>query len=87
MSAALVWECVKNSHAFVRKGINGVVFSAEAGNLYNKNSFKYSGSALQRGKGVAACMHPFFCMGDPCKQMMAPAHGRWDIADVEKQQH
>lgn len=36
-------QIVKGNHAFVRKGLNGAVFSAEPGNLYNKNSFKYSG--------------------------------------------
>jgi hypothetical protein len=27
----------------VRKNLNGTTFSAEAGNLYNKHSYKYSG--------------------------------------------
>uniref|UniRef100_A0A7S0WY90 Ribosomal eL28/Mak16 domain-containing protein n=1 Tax=Chlamydomonas leiostraca TaxID=1034604 RepID=A0A7S0WY90_9CHLO len=45
MSSALVWQIVKGNHAFVRKGLNGVVFSAEAGNVYNKNSYKCSGLA------------------------------------------
>ncbi len=43
MSSALVWHVVRDSNAFIRKGINGVIFSAEAGNLYNKHSYKYSG--------------------------------------------
>lgn len=43
MSAPLVWEIVKGNNSFLRKGLNGACFSAEAGNLYSKNSYKYSG--------------------------------------------
>lgn len=47
MSGQLVWECVKKNNSFLRKGLHGVCFSAEAGNLYNSHSYKYSG-ALSR---------------------------------------
>lgn len=43
MSSSLVWELVKQHNSFLRKGAKGIVFSAEPGNLYNKNSYKYSG--------------------------------------------
>lgn len=33
MSSALVWELVKNNNAFIKKGLNGAVFSSEPGNL------------------------------------------------------
>ena len=39
----LVWEIVKGHNSFLRKNLNGLTFSAEPGNLYNKNSYKYSG--------------------------------------------
>jgi large subunit ribosomal protein L28e len=39
----LLWEIVKGHNSFVRKNLNGAVFSAEPGNLYNKHSYKYSG--------------------------------------------
>ncbi|KAJ9517449.1 hypothetical protein QJQ45_024905 [Haematococcus lacustris] len=43
MSATLVWQCLKKHNSFLRSGVNGVVFSAEPGNLLNKHSYKYSG--------------------------------------------
>ena len=39
----LVWQLVKNYNCFLHKGLNGSQFSAERGNLYNVNSYKYSG--------------------------------------------
>ncbi|KAK3820304.1 MAG: ribosomal protein L28e [Benniella sp.] len=60
MSADLTWLLVKNNNSFLVKR-NGVQFSSEAGNLLNKNSFKYSGiankkiidiSAAPTGRGV-----------------------------------
>ena len=39
----LVWQLVKNYNSFLHKGLNGSRFSAEPGNLYNLNSYKYSG--------------------------------------------
>ena len=39
----LVWQLVKNYNCFLHKGLNGSQFSAEPGNLYNLNSYKYSG--------------------------------------------
>lgn len=38
-----VWELVKNNNSFLRKGLHGAQFSAEANNLYNVNSYKFSG--------------------------------------------
>lgn len=44
MSDQLVWQIVKGHNAFMRKGLNGMILSAEPGNLYNKHSYKYSGT-------------------------------------------
>jgi hypothetical protein len=49
----LIWEVVKGHNSFVRKNLNGTTFSAEAGNLYNKHSYKYSGE--QRAQLRARC--------------------------------
>jgi Ribosomal L28e protein family len=43
-SDQLVWQILKGHNSFVRKGLNGLVLSAEPGNLYNKHSYKYSGT-------------------------------------------
>ena len=34
---------MKDNNKFLRKGLNGVTFSSEKGNLYNINTFKHSG--------------------------------------------
>jgi large subunit ribosomal protein L28e len=47
MSADLIWSLVKNNNSFLVKR-NGVTFSSEAGNLVNRNSFKYSGLANKK---------------------------------------
>ena len=44
----LVWQLVKNYNCFLHKGLNGSQFSAERGNLYNVNSYKYSGQFLAK---------------------------------------
>lgn len=44
-SSQLVWQLVKNYNCFLHKGLNDSQFSAEPGNLYNLNSYKYSGGA------------------------------------------
>lgn len=48
MSSALVWALVKDHNSFLRHSVNGVTFSAEPGNLTNKNSYKYSGERERR---------------------------------------
>eukprot|EP00409_Alexandrium_fundyense_P002614 CAMPEP_0185907322 /NCGR_PEP_ID=MMETSP0196C-20130402/6869_1 /TAXON_ID=2932 /ORGANISM="Alexandrium fundyense, Strain CCMP1719" /LENGTH=51 /DNA_ID=CAMNT_0028627259 /DNA_START=62 /DNA_END=213 /DNA_ORIENTATION=+ len=47
-SAALIWECVKDSSSFIRKCRNAPVMTAEPGNLCGLNLFKYSGLAGKR---------------------------------------
>ncbi|KAI8807039.1 60S ribosomal protein L28 [Cladochytrium replicatum] len=42
MSNEIVWSIVRNSSSFIVKR-NGIAFSTEPGNLYNKNTYKYSG--------------------------------------------
>ncbi|KAG0200018.1 60S ribosomal protein L28 [Mortierella sp. GBA30] len=53
MSADLTWLLIKNNNSFLVKR-SGVQFSSEAGNLLNKNSFKYSGIANKKTVDVAA---------------------------------
>ncbi|CAK0782687.1 hypothetical protein CVIRNUC_005882 [Coccomyxa viridis] len=50
----LVWQLVKNYNCFLHKGVNGSQFSAEPGNLYNRNSYKYSGLANERTLHIEA---------------------------------
>jgi large subunit ribosomal protein L28e len=60
MSDSLVWLCVKDGNAFMRKKGNtakrgGVMmFSAEPGNLMSLNSFKFSGLANSKTIGFSA---------------------------------
>mmetsp|Transcript_6210 Transcript_6210/g.17818 ORF Transcript_6210/g.17818 Transcript_6210/m.17818 type:complete len:129 (+) Transcript_6210:122-508(+) len=53
MSDQLVWQLVRGHNAFIRKGLNGLVLSAEPGNLYNKHSYKYSGLANSKTIDIA----------------------------------
>ncbi|KAJ3102728.1 hypothetical protein HDU97_000341 [Phlyctochytrium planicorne] len=53
MSSDLVWLLTRNNSSFLVKR-NGVQLSREAGNLLNKNSFKYSGFANKKAVTVAA---------------------------------
>ncbi|KAF9917342.1 hypothetical protein FBU30_000797 [Linnemannia zychae] len=53
MSADLTWLLIKNNNSFLVKR-SGVQFSTEAGNLLNKNSFKYSGIANKKTVDVSA---------------------------------
>ena len=52
----VVWACVKGNNAFLHKskqGGNKVQFSSEPNNLYNLNTFKFSGLANAKSVGVA----------------------------------
>ncbi|KAF9925045.1 hypothetical protein FBU30_005124 [Linnemannia zychae] len=53
MSADLTWLLIKNNNSFLVKR-SGVQFSTEAGNLLNKNSFKFSGIANKKTIDIAA---------------------------------
>ncbi|KAG0047544.1 60S ribosomal protein L28, partial [Linnemannia elongata] len=53
MSADLTWLLIKNNNSFLVKR-SGVQFSSEAGNLLNKNSFKYSGIANKKTVDISA---------------------------------
>ncbi|KAF8954195.1 60S ribosomal protein L28, partial [Entomortierella lignicola] len=53
MSADLTWLLIKNNNSFLVKR-SGVEFSSEAGNLLNKNSFKFSGIANNKTIDVSA---------------------------------
>ncbi|KAI9235784.1 MAG: ribosomal L28e protein family-domain-containing protein, partial [Podila humilis] len=53
MSADLTWLLIKNNNSFLIKR-SGVQFSSEAGNLLNKNSFKFSGLANNKTVGIEA---------------------------------
>jgi len=54
----LVWSIVKKHNSFVRKGLNGAVFSAEPYNLYNLHCKRFSGSLLKE-EGATAFWRPF----------------------------
>jgi len=47
MSSHLQWQIIKNNSAFLMKR-NNVAFSKEAGNLKNRNSFRYNGLIHQK---------------------------------------
>jgi large subunit ribosomal protein L28e len=53
MSSALVWQIVRSNNCFTRKGMQGELFSAEKGNLYNKHSYKYSGASTSAASFLA----------------------------------
>ncbi|CAE7426863.1 Rpl28 [Symbiodinium pilosum] len=50
----LLWECVKNNSAFIRKNKNVPTMTAEPGNLTGLNSFKYSSLAAKQVLGLDA---------------------------------
>ncbi|EIE20336.1 ribosomal protein L28e [Coccomyxa subellipsoidea C-169] len=58
----LVWQLVKNYNCFLHKGLNGSQFSAEPGNLYNLNSYKYSGIANEKIVHVEAAEEGSFAV-------------------------
>ncbi len=47
LPSQLTWLLVRNNNAFKRHSVNHTVLSAEAGNLYSKHSYKYSGEQQQ----------------------------------------
>ncbi|KAF8938606.1 ribosomal protein L28e [Dissophora ornata] len=53
MSADLTWLLIKNNNSFLVKR-SGVQFSSEAGNLLNKNTFKFSGIANNKTVDIVA---------------------------------
>jgi len=52
MSSALLWECVRGNHAYLRRGQAKATFSAEPGNLTHMHNFKYSGLAAKKTAGL-----------------------------------
>merc|ERR1712216_379884 len=53
----VIWACVKGNNAFLHKskqGGNKVQFSSEPTNLYNLNTFKFSGLANAKSVGIAS---------------------------------
>jgi hypothetical protein len=48
--SALIWQCVRNNHAYLKKGHGPKTFSAEPGNMTNIHNNKFSGLS---GKNVA----------------------------------
>merc|ERR1712188_115728 len=53
----VIWACVKGNNAFLHKskqGGNKVQFSSDPNNLYNLNTFKFSGLANAKSVGVAS---------------------------------
>ena len=57
VSEEVIWGCVKGNNAFLHKakqGGNKVQFSSEPNNLYNLNTFKFSGLANAKSVGIAS---------------------------------
>lgn len=54
MSSQLVWELLKKNTCFLKKGLQGEVWTTEPGNLYAKHSYKYSGLANDKVVDVTA---------------------------------
>ncbi len=48
-----MWQIVRSNNCFTRKGMQGELFSAEKGNLYNKHSYKYSGASTSAASFLA----------------------------------
>lgn len=63
---------VKKNNSFLRPGLNGALFSAEKGNLYNKNSFKYSGALSQRREGLARRRDGYHFVWSRCRSGGSP---------------
>jgi hypothetical protein len=84
MSSALVWELVKNHNCFMKSNLNGTLLSAEAGNLYNKHSYKFSGALLKRklcfteqqGSTAALATYVTYSTGGPPDSHLPAAPGR-----------
>jgi len=54
-SADLIWLCVRNNSSFLAKQkFDRTEFTHERLNLYNKNSFKYSGLAQKKALGITS---------------------------------
>ncbi len=50
--SALIWECIRDNHAYLKKGNGPKVFSAEPGNITNLHSNKFSGLAGRKVAGL-----------------------------------
>jgi hypothetical protein len=65
-----VW-ILQGHNAFIRKNLNHTTFSAEAGNLYNKHSYKHSG-ALQQQQRAAVSTHAKYSFKQAAKGTKLP---------------
>mmetsp|Transcript_117005 Transcript_117005/g.331517 ORF Transcript_117005/g.331517 Transcript_117005/m.331517 type:complete len:142 (+) Transcript_117005:69-494(+) len=52
-SPQLIWECVKDTHCFMRKNKRMPVMTTEPGNLTGLHAFKYSGLANKQTFGLS----------------------------------
>ena len=50
--SALIWQCVRDNHAFLKKGHGPKTLSAEAGNMTNIHNNKFSGIAGTKTAGL-----------------------------------
>jgi hypothetical protein len=57
MGILLLFVMLQGHNAFIRKNLNHTTFSAEAGNLYNKHSYKHSGAWQQRAAVSSSRQH------------------------------
>lgn len=72
MSAALVWQVIKKDNAFVRRGLNGAIFSAEKGNVYNRHSYSQSGKRMRARERVWGGEPPRAVHTSTCEREHAP---------------
>jgi hypothetical protein len=50
--SALIWQCVRDNHAYLKKGHGPKTLSAEVANLTGLHNGKYSGLACKRVAGM-----------------------------------
>ena len=51
--SALIWQCVRDNHAYLKKGQGPKTFSAEPGNIANIHNNKFSGLSGTKVAGLA----------------------------------
>jgi hypothetical protein len=50
--SALIWQCIRDNHAFLKKGHGPKTLSAEVGNVTGVHNFKFSGLANSKVAGM-----------------------------------
>jgi hypothetical protein len=50
--SALIWQCIRDNHAFLKKGHGPKTLSAEAGNMVHVHNNKFSGLSGRKVAGL-----------------------------------